>query len=60
MRLPRDYIAGQSFGASYELDALPDEALLRADLLTTVQAYRALAYGGRRRTAPRSPPACRG
>lgn len=45
-RLPGDYVAGHALGVSYSLEALPDEATLRADLQTMVRAYRALAYRG--------------
>jgi 5-methylcytosine-specific restriction protein A len=45
-RLPGDYVAGHSLGVSYMLDALPNEASLRADLQTIVRAYRALTYRG--------------
>jgi 5-methylcytosine-specific restriction enzyme A len=45
-RLPGDYSAGHALGATYALDALPDEARLRSDLQTTVRAYRALTYRG--------------
>jgi 5-methylcytosine-specific restriction enzyme A len=45
-KLPGDYVAGHALGASYTLAALPDEAILRADLQTVVRAYRALTYRG--------------
>jgi 5-methylcytosine-specific restriction enzyme A len=45
-RLPGDYAAGHALGVSYELNALPDEAKLRADLQNIVRAYRALTYRG--------------
>jgi 5-methylcytosine-specific restriction protein A len=45
-RLPGDYVAGHALGTSYSLDALPDEASLRADLQTIVRAYRALTDRG--------------
>jgi 5-methylcytosine-specific restriction protein A len=45
-RLPGDYVAGHSLGVSYALDALPDEASLRADLQNIVRAHRALTYRG--------------
>jgi len=45
-RLPGDYAAGHSLGASYSLDILPDEARLRSDLQTIVRAYRALIFRG--------------
>jgi 5-methylcytosine-specific restriction enzyme A len=45
-RLPGDYAAGHSLGATYSLDTLPDETRLRSDLQTIVRAYRALIYRG--------------
>lgn len=45
-RLPGDYAAGHALGVTYELNALPDEAKLRADLQTIARAYRALTYRG--------------
>jgi 5-methylcytosine-specific restriction protein A len=45
-RLPGDYSAGHALGATYRLDALPDETTLRSDLQTIVRAYRALTYRG--------------
>jgi 5-methylcytosine-specific restriction protein A len=45
-RLPGDYVAGHALGTSYTLDALPDEATLRADLQNVVRAYRALTFRG--------------
>lgn len=45
-RLPGDYAAGHALGASYALNALPEEARLRSDLQTIVRAYRALTYRG--------------
>ena len=45
-RLPGDYVAGHTLGASYTLDALPGEATLRGDLQAIVRAYRALTYRG--------------
>jgi 5-methylcytosine-specific restriction protein A len=45
-RLPGDYVAGHALGASYTLDALPDEQTLHSDLQTMVRAYRALIYRG--------------
>jgi 5-methylcytosine-specific restriction enzyme A len=44
--LPGDYVAAHAFGASYALDALPEEATLHADLQMAVRAYRALTYRG--------------
>ena len=45
-RLPGDYVAGHALGATYALEALPDELTLRTDLQTIVRAYRALNYRG--------------
>lgn len=45
-RLPGDYVAGHALGVSYALEALPDEATLRADLQTIVRAYKALTFRG--------------
>jgi 5-methylcytosine-specific restriction protein A len=45
-RLPGDYVAGHSLGATYSLDTLPDKTHLRSDLQTIVRAYRALIYRG--------------
>jgi 5-methylcytosine-specific restriction protein A len=45
-RLPGDYAAGHSLGATYSLDTLPDETRQRSDLQTIVRAYRALTYRG--------------
>ncbi len=45
-RLPGDYAAGHAFGATYQLDTLPDEPKLRVDLQTMASAYRALTYRG--------------
>jgi 5-methylcytosine-specific restriction protein A len=45
-RLPGDYVAGHALGASYTLDALPSEAILRTDLQNAVRAYRALTFRG--------------
>ncbi|HLL28028.1 MAG TPA: DUF3578 domain-containing protein [Xanthobacteraceae bacterium] len=45
-RLPGDYVAGHALGKTYALDALPNEAQLRADLQMIVRAYRALNYRG--------------
>jgi 5-methylcytosine-specific restriction protein A len=45
-RLPGDYAAGHALGVTYELNTLPDESRLRADLQNIVRAYRALTYRG--------------
>src|SRR5262249_16576216 len=45
-RLPGDYAAGHALGVTYELNSLPAEATLRADLQNIVRAYRALTYRG--------------
>ncbi|WP_052833231.1 DUF3578 domain-containing protein [Bradyrhizobium sp. LTSP885] len=45
-RLPIDYVAGHAMGATYRLDALPDEVSLRRDLRTIVGSYRALTFRG--------------
>ena len=45
-RLPGDYVAGHALGKTYSLEALPEEAELRADLQAIVHAYRALTYRG--------------
>jgi len=45
-RLPGDYAAGHALGVTYELNSLPDEPKLRADLQNIVRAYRALTYRG--------------
>ena len=45
-RLPGDYVAGHALGATYELNTLPTEVVLRGDLQTIVRAYRALNYRG--------------
>lgn len=44
--LPRDYEAGHAFGFPYQLDALPDEQVLRAHLQALVGAYLSLTYRG--------------
>jgi 5-methylcytosine-specific restriction protein A len=44
--LPGDYAAGHALGATYSLDALPDEQTLRSNLQTIARAYRALTYRG--------------
>jgi 5-methylcytosine-specific restriction enzyme A len=45
-RLPGDYVAGHALGATYTLNALPDETQMRSDLQATIRAYRALTYRG--------------
>jgi 5-methylcytosine-specific restriction enzyme A len=45
-RLPGDYAAGHAMGVTYDLTALPPEVVLRADLQTAVQCYRALTFRG--------------
>lgn len=45
-RLPGDYAAGHALGVTYELNTLPEETKLRADLQNIVRAYRALTYRG--------------
>ena len=39
-------LAGHAWGVRYELNALPDETTLRADLQNAVRAYRALTFRG--------------
>src|SRR5262245_20519089 len=45
-RLPGDYAAGHAIGITYDLTNLPTEPVLRADLQTAVQCYRALTFRG--------------
>src|SRR5262249_43249055 len=45
-RLPGDYAAGHALGVTYQLDTLPEESKLRADLQAMARAYRALTYRG--------------
>lgn len=45
-RLPADYVAGHAWGVRYDLNSLPDDMTLRADLQNAVRAYRALTFRG--------------
>ncbi len=44
--LPRDYEAGHALGCFYQVNSLPTEDQIRADLQTIVSAYRALTFRG--------------
>ena len=44
--LPRGYVSGHAFGRRYDLQSLPSEAKLQADLRRMVSAYLALTYRG--------------
>jgi 5-methylcytosine-specific restriction enzyme A len=44
--LPSGYAAGHAMGLTYQLGAMPDESVLRHDLQTIVEAYRALTFRG--------------
>lgn len=45
-RLPGDYAAGHTLGATYRLDSMPDEPALQNDLRNVIRAYRSLIYRG--------------
>ena len=44
--LPRDYEAAHMLGVMYELESMPPESVLRADLQEMVRIYRALTFRG--------------
>lgn len=44
--LPKGYEAGHAFGRMYQVDSLPNEEFLRADLHQMMKAYLALTFRG--------------
>lgn len=45
-QLPRDYEAGHALGRTYNVEAMPDDAALAADLLLAAKAYLSLEFRG--------------